>query len=346
MWAGADVPPPMPCRGGPVSEANTWTVISLGDKRQYAGNTGYDDDLRIVYRYDSSVANSKNVAAGDLLLVRDRKRLLGFGSVQKIVNEEGTKERRRCPVCDTTALKKRKDNKAPWRCGNKHEFATPKIQKEPVKLYAAFFGDTFTDPPGEVPASLLRKAAYKQNDQLSIERTNISTLAGLLAKTSPKAMQMIERALQAQVLGPAEGDEEADTSAFEPNVHDRRDAINRSIKVRRGQQKFRRALLKKFGGRCAITNCSITAILEAAHIWPYRGDADHHLSNGLLLRADLHTLFDLNLVAVEPETLTIAVHSSLAMSEYGYLNGKELRKTGGLSKPLLAERWAVFQMKT
>jgi HNH endonuclease len=33
-------------------------------------------------------------------------------------------------------------------------------------------------------------------------------------------------------------------------------------------------------------------ILEAAHISPYRGEEDNHPENGLLLRADLHTLFD------------------------------------------------------
>jgi len=49
-------------------------------------------------------------------------------------------------------------------------------------------------------------------------------------------------------------------------------------------------------------------VLEAAHIKPYRGKTDSHLENGLLLRADLHTLFDLNLIGVEPDTLTVRVH--------------------------------------
>ena len=41
--------------------------------------------------------------------------------------------------------------------------------------------------------------------------------------------------------------------------------------------------------------------LEAAHIVPYSGDGDHEVSNGLLLRADFHRLFDVGLVGVTPD---------------------------------------------
>jgi HNH endonuclease len=43
-------------------------------------------------------------------------------------------------------------------------------------------------------------------------------------------------------------------------------------------------------------------------IRPYRGDHDNDPKNGLLLRTDLHTLFDLNLLGIKPDTLTVIIH--------------------------------------
>lgn len=104
---------------------------------------------------------------------------------------------------------------------------------------------------------------------------------------------------------------------FDPDdLEDGRRSIMTSILVRRGQQNFRQKLLDAYGRRCCISGCAIIEILEAAHIVPYRGDATNHVTNGLLLRADLHTLFDLGLVGIDPDTRTVVVSQSLNDSEY------------------------------
>ncbi|WP_200883691.1 HNH endonuclease [Archangium violaceum] len=54
-----------------------------------------------------------------------------------------------------------------------------------------------------------------------------------------------------------------------------------------------------YGGRCALTDCEEPRVLEAAHIFPYHGPQTNHVTNGLLLRADLHVLFDLGLLRTE-----------------------------------------------
>jgi len=53
--------------------------------------------------------------------------------------------------------------------------------------------------------------------------------------------------------------------------------------------------------RCAITGCTIDHVLEAAHISPYLGEHTNHVTNGLLLRADIHTLFDRGLIKVDSD---------------------------------------------
>lgn len=107
---------------------------------------------------------------------------------------------------------------------------------------------------------------------------------------------------------------------------DRRRVIERQIKERRGQPQFRDALRLRYGDRCIVTDCDILAILEAAHIIPYRGEDDNHPANGLLLRADIHTMFDLDLLGIEPDHLVIELHPTLVgNTHYGQLAGMTLR---------------------
>ncbi|GAA2341329.1 HNH endonuclease signature motif containing protein [Dactylosporangium salmoneum] len=73
-----------------------------------------------------------------------------------------------------------------------------------------------------------------------------------------------------------------------------------------------------------MTGESAEAVLEAAHIEPYRGQHSHAITNGLLLRADLHTLFDLHLVAVDHNG-NLVVSSHLDGSSYATLQGRPLR---------------------
>ena len=104
---------------------------------------------------------------------------------------------------------------------------------------------------------------------------------------------------------------------FDPNSEkDERERIKRTIIQRRGQRRFRDSLISAYEGKCAITGCSILDILEAAHIIPYLGAYTDKISNGLLLRADLHTLFDCGLLAIGPETKQVLLAPRIKDSEY------------------------------
>jgi 5-methylcytosine-specific restriction enzyme A len=108
------------------------------------------------------------------------------------------------------------------------------------------------------------------------------------------------------------------------SVEDQRNRALRSIVQRQGQREFRAALLKAYGSKCAMTGCGVVDVLEAAHIHRYMGKVTNLVSNGLLLRADVHTLFDLYLVGVEATTMRICVAPSLAGSSYAELAGSLL----------------------
>lgn len=102
------------------------------------------------------------------------------------------------------------------------------------------------------------------------------------------------------------------------------DKIWAAIRLRRGQQKFRTEVLDAYERRCAITGCDAEAALEAAHIIPYKDDQTNDLGNGLLLRADIHTLFDLGLLAIDTTNMTVIISRELANTMYSNLQGKHL----------------------
>ena len=149
-------------------------------------------------------------------------------------------------------------------------------------------------------------------------------------------------------LLPRIGNEQADDTGFDPeSVQDERERAIRAIRLRRGQPAFRAALLEAYGKRCAITGCAVEDVLEAAHITPYLGGLTNHVSNGLLLRTDLHTLFDCGLLAIEPTTRTVAIANALKGSSYAKLAGKVLRPpkdaASGPSKRNLEKRYSIFE---
>ena len=72
------------------------------------------------------------------------------------------------------------------------------------------------------------------------------------------------------------------------------------VRPRLGQGTFRFAVERAYG-KCAVTREHSLPALEAAHITPFTEGGPHELANGLLLRADVHRLFDRGYVTVTPD---------------------------------------------
>ncbi|WP_419735642.1 HNH endonuclease [Pseudomonas sp. COR18] len=146
-----------------------------------------------------------------------------------------------------------------------------------------------------------------------------------------------------EALAHAEEDAEHTMGFYPADVTDARKRITASIVRRRGQPAFRKALLEAYSGACAITGCNLSDVLEAAHVHPYKGDHTNVVPNGLLLRADIHTLFDLGLIAIESETMIVRVAPKLKDTDYGRLDGSPIRhpkqKTDQVSPEALYWHW-------
>jgi putative restriction endonuclease len=72
------------------------------------------------------------------------------------------------------------------------------------------------------------------------------------------------------------------------------------IRPRLGQGAFRIAVTDAYQRRCAVTGERTLPALDAAHIRPFAEGGEHSVANGLLLRRDIHCLFDLGYVTVTP----------------------------------------------
>lgn len=113
-------------------------------------------------------------------------------------------------------------------------------------------------------------------------------------------------------------------------------------RVRRGQPKFRKKLLELYGARCAVSGWEPPEVLEAAHIRLHSESGINHTDNGILLRADLHVLFDEGLLRIDPDTCTVVVDPSLRDTSYWTLHGNALRDCMDETRPnreYLLERW-------
>ncbi|MEP7135416.1 MAG: HNH endonuclease [Chloroflexota bacterium] len=112
---------------------------------------------------------------------------------------------------------------------------------------------------------------------------------------------------------------------FNPrNLKDARKRVMASIVRRQGQPQFRQELIQAYNSQCAITGYNAVDALEAAHIIQYLGPNTNHVTNGLLLRADIHVLFDLHLIAVNSSNMTVIISPSLENTSYSVLNRSSL----------------------
>lgn len=142
------------------------------------------------------------------------------------------------------------------------------------------------------------------------------------------------------VEGPTSSDRSDPVSNGQPSIdtskilEDLRNKTLAQVYRRQGQGKFRSNLLEAYSGKCAISGCSIKGLLDAAHILPHRGQSSDVIQNGILLRTDLHTLFDLGLISIDHASFRCSVHQDLREDpDYKEFCGRKI------SLPQREEHW-------
>lgn len=105
-------------------------------------------------------------------------------------------------------------------------------------------------------------------------------------------------------------------------------------KVRLGQGAFRVLVTDAYSKRCSITGERTLPVLEAAHIKPYVNSGPHFISNGILLRSDIHKLFDRGYLTITKD-LKVEISSRIKTE---FENGKEYYQYHGNKLLFLPEK--------
>lgn len=135
---------------------------------------------------------------------------------------------------------------------------------------------------------------------------------------------------------------ESQTTVTAAPVERKGSTVQRTVEVRTGQTDFRNRVSMNFGGSCAITGHNITQCLQAAHISPFADDKNNNTSNGILMSADLHLLFDNHLMSINPDTLTVHFkcnHPYAALYEGNELKAHRVK----LDVEALRIHWNLFK---
>jgi len=101
--------------------------------------------------------------------------------------------------------------------------------------------------------------------------------------------------------------------------------------TRLGQRAFQGVIRGVYSHQCAITGDKIRPVLQAAHIRPLTQGGEHRVDNGLLLRSDVHTLFDAGYLGIAPNYRLVV--SPRLRGEFG--NGEQFYRRAA-SKELVA----------
>jgi hypothetical protein len=115
-----------------------------------------------------------------------------------------------------------------------------------------------------------------------------------------------------------------------------------SQKIRPFQQSFREAQIARHNGRCVISRCNVLEALEAAHVVPHTGAPEFEVpENGLLLRSDLHKLFDRYMWTIHPSSGRVRIASRLENTAYSKLTGREVEHK--LAPEFIENHFRLFQ---
>ena len=304
----------------------------------------YSDEPSVAYAYDDRVQNHKRVEVGDILFIRNRHRLEGVGRISRIETGSGEKSFSRCPDCGSSRVHARKNAQPRYRCQIGHTFSEPRVVRERVDTFRAIYEGDYSAATARIEASELRPFHLRNSQQMAIMPADLAEISRYVARRDRAISDVLTRWLPSSRdgLSDDEADEGPDVS---PTGVDERAKILRAIRIRRGQRAFRQDLMVRFDGKCVISGCGVSGVLEAAHIRPYRTPRDNDPSNGLLLRADLHTLFDLHRIVIQPSTLNVVVHPDLEYSEYQQFAGQPLSMPGGCkpNEKALRVRWDEYE---
>ncbi|TWP45828.1 HNH endonuclease [Lentzea tibetensis] len=279
-------------------------MLAAGNDREHGGNDGYDDDPKAHYSWDNTVPNHALPKPGDVIVMWNKEILLGASVIEHIDRGQEPKELHRCPRCGKAGIKPRAKKLPRYKCYKcEHLFDEAVTRTEEVDTYRTRHEAGWLDLNGRLTGAQLRDLCFRPKSQLSMRQLDYERFSA---------------AVESEPLSPRL----APISAAVEYTNGHRQSY---VRTRLGQEGFRGRLLARYDNTCAFTGTAPKEALEAAHLYSYAATGVHHDDGGLLMRRDIHRLFDVGHIAVHPVDLLIDVSEAVrTFEEYARLHGKRL----------------------
>lgn len=259
----------------------------------------------VSYVWEADLPNGRRITVGHIIAIWDGNRLRGVSRIEGEIEEFSSERTKfRCPKCGRMDVRSRKNLEPRHRCPVCHWVGeSPDVLSYETTYRRAWFEAGWTEVSQLISAEKCRLLASHPKSQHSMRELDLRKLF--------------------EVLGNEQNFDQLPVVRRSPMLNGGH--ILRTVKTRIGQESFRKRLIQQFGSTCAFTGPNHEAALEAAHLYSYAELPEHHDDGGLLLRRDVHRLFDKGLLTVDVERKTIDVSESLlGVPAYRELHGKEI----------------------
>ncbi|MDX8052851.1 HNH endonuclease [Lentzea sp. BCCO 10_0798] len=266
-------------------EPKAWALFSA--ERKHDSDAGSSGVLGSSFVYDNNFSRSQELREGHVVVIHDDEDVLGIARIGRIDHEDG---------------------------------------QAGVTKYVAYYGGTWRAVDGAISSDDLKDASTDMAAHDVIKPLDIDKVEAMLARVavslpsqaaearSVAKIRSVRRIVTGKDVRGGEDDGVAPTGG-------RREI---KAKARKGQDKFRKKLIQRYGHVCAITGRCPAEVLQAAHLRSFAEHETHNLDEGVLLRADVHLLFDSGLLAVDPTTRRVVLAPSLSTyPHYTQFDGAE-----------------------
>lgn len=307
--------------------ARAWVFLTKSeDERSWSANTGYDDSVGCYYSYDSNVSRYRQVQTGDLVVIRVDDYVAGWSFIDAIeVIPNTTKEISRCPRCFKTNFRSRtllRPKNVCNACGAGFEDSERVKELKSVTGYRANYERNWIEAA--------RPVGYDELKKVSLTTETYNAIRPLDPAKMPEFLELVSGRSTGLTPDLILGESAVILGGHTVGVARRRI----------GQRKFRFSMMERFGENCAFSGPQPPQVLEAAHLYSYSERPTHEHDGGLLLRRDLHALFDAKLLAINPSNWRVEVAPQVErFPTYRLLSGRELQ----VSRDRLPARHLVEQ---
>ena len=282
-----------------------WLCFSEDSDELGRVGEGYSDRLGESYVWKADLGNGRAIGVGDAIAIWDGKLLLGVSWIESIEEFSAQRTSFRCPTCLAADVRPRKNKSPRLRCAKcKAVFEKATEEVSTAEYRRAWYEAGWCTPERAILENECRSLSVHPKSQLSLRDLHLDKLELLVKGFGPRVNSPFFR---------------RDTK-----IHGGHRLS--TVKTRIGQNNFRELLRRKFGDICAITGLNHPTALEAAHLYRYSELGEHLEDGGLLLRRDIHRLFDNGLIRIAPKSLTVEISREiLHFEEYGRLQGSSLK---------------------